>query len=103
MTAKELQKRGAKAELLRVLQTEDGSFYSESAEGKILYRVIADDQETSCTCADGTVMASCSSMRCRAVDGAAGQTPVARNAAICPQSQGRPCAARPIITPAAPV
>ena len=52
MTAKELQKRGAKAELLRVLQTEDGSFYAESAEGKILYRVIADDQETSCTCAD---------------------------------------------------
>ena len=54
MTAKELQKRGAKAELLRVLQTEDGSFYAESAEGKILYRVISDDQETSCTCADFT-------------------------------------------------
>ena len=54
MTAKELQKRGAKAEMLRVLQTEDGAFYAESAEGKILYRVIADDQETSCTCADFT-------------------------------------------------
>jgi len=54
MTAKELQKRGVKAELLRVLQTEDGAFYAESAEGKILYRVIADDQETSCTCADFT-------------------------------------------------
>ena len=54
MTAKELQKRGVKAELLRVLQTEDGSFYAESAEGKILYRVIADDTETSCTCADFT-------------------------------------------------
>ena len=54
MTAKELQKRGAKAEWLRVLQTEDGSFYAESAEGKILYRVILDDQETSCTCADFT-------------------------------------------------
>jgi len=54
MTAKELQKRGAKAEMLRVLQTEDGSFYAESAEGKILYRVILDDQETSCTCADFT-------------------------------------------------
>jgi hypothetical protein len=54
MTAKELQKRGAKAEMLVVLQTEDGSFYAESAEGKILYRVIADDQETSCTCADFT-------------------------------------------------
>jgi len=54
MTAKELQQRSAKAEMLRVLQTEDGSFYAESAEGKILYRVIADDQETSCTCADWT-------------------------------------------------
>jgi len=54
MTAKELQKRGARAELLRVLQTEDGSFYAESAEGKILYRVILDDQESSCTCADFT-------------------------------------------------
>jgi len=54
MTAKELQKRGAKSESLRVLQTEDGSFYVESAEGRILYRVIADDQETSCTCADFT-------------------------------------------------
>ena len=33
MTAKELQKRNAKAENLRVLQTEDGSYYVESAEG----------------------------------------------------------------------
>lgn len=54
MTARELQKRGAKAEWLRVLQTDDGAFYSESAEGKILYRVILDDQQTSCTCADFT-------------------------------------------------
>jgi hypothetical protein len=45
MTAKELQKRGAKAEWLRVLQTEDGSFYVESDEGKVLYRVIADDRD----------------------------------------------------------
>ena len=52
MTAKEPIKRNAKAENLRVLQTEDGLFYVESAEGKILYRVILDDQETSCTCAD---------------------------------------------------
>jgi hypothetical protein len=54
MTAKVLQKRVAKAKLLRVLQTEDGAFYAESAEGKILYRVILDDQETSCTCTDFT-------------------------------------------------
>ena len=54
MTTKELQKRGAKAEMLKVLQTEDGSFYVESAEGKILYRVVMDDTEISCTCADFT-------------------------------------------------
>ena len=29
MTAKELQRRGARAELLRVFQTEDGSFYAD--------------------------------------------------------------------------
>ena len=52
MTAKEIQKRNAKAENLRVLQAEDGSFYVESEKGKILYNVILDDQETSCTCGD---------------------------------------------------
>ena len=46
VTAKKLQKRRAKAEMLRVLQTEDGSSYAESAEGKILYRVTADDRDT---------------------------------------------------------
>jgi predicted nucleic acid-binding Zn finger protein len=52
MTAKELQKRNAKAENLRVLQTEDGSYYVESAEGKILYNVVLNDDDTSCTCGD---------------------------------------------------
>ena len=52
MTAKELQKRNAKAENLRVLQTEDGSYYVESAEGKILYNVALNDDDTSCTCGD---------------------------------------------------
>ena len=52
MTAKEIQKRNAKAENLRVLQAEDGSFYVESEKGKILYNVVLDDQETSCTCGD---------------------------------------------------
>ena len=52
MTAKEIQKRNAKAENLMVLQAEDGSFYVESEKGKILYNVVLDDQETSCTCGD---------------------------------------------------
>ena len=52
MTAKELQKRNAKAENLRVLQTEDGSYYVESAEGKILYNVALNDDESGCTCGD---------------------------------------------------
>ncbi|MGA7305843.1 MAG: SWIM zinc finger family protein [Rhodothermales bacterium] len=52
MTAKELQNRNAKAENLRVLQTEDGSYYVESAEGKILYNVVLNDDDTSCTCGD---------------------------------------------------
>jgi len=52
MTTKELQKRNAKAESLRVLQTDDGTFYVESAEGKIMYHVVFDDQIESCTCGD---------------------------------------------------
>ena len=52
MTAKEIQKRNAKAENLRVLQAEDGSFYVTSESGKILYNVVIDDQESSCTCGD---------------------------------------------------
>ncbi len=52
MTAKEIQRRNAKAENLRVLQADDGSFYVESEKGKILYNVVLDDEETSCTCGD---------------------------------------------------
>ena len=52
MTATEIQKRNAKAESLRVLQSEDGQFFVESEKGKILYNVILDDEETSCTCGD---------------------------------------------------
>ena len=52
MTATEIQKRNAKAESLRVLQSEDGQFFVESERGKILYNVILDDEETSCTCGD---------------------------------------------------
>lgn len=52
MTAKELQQRNAKAETLRVLQTEDGQFFVESEKGKILYSVIFTDEQMSCTCGD---------------------------------------------------
>ena len=52
MTAKELQKRNHKAENLRVLQTEDGSYFVESEKGKILYQVTLTDDEASCTCGD---------------------------------------------------
>ena len=52
MSPREIQRRNAKAENLRVLQAEDGTFYVESEKGKILYNVILDDQQTNCTCGD---------------------------------------------------
>jgi hypothetical protein len=52
MTAKELQKRNGKSENLRVLQTEDGSYFCESSEGKILYNITINDEGMSCTCGD---------------------------------------------------
>jgi len=52
MTAKELQQRNEKADHLRVLQTDDGQFFVESGEGKILYNVNFSDDGDSCTCAD---------------------------------------------------
>jgi hypothetical protein len=52
MTAKELQKRDGKSENLRVLQTDDGSYFCESSEGKILYNVNVNDEGMSCTCGD---------------------------------------------------
>jgi predicted nucleic acid-binding Zn finger protein len=52
MTAKEIQKRNTKAESLKVLLSEDGQFFVESERGKILYNVLLDDEETSCTCGD---------------------------------------------------
>ena len=44
MTAKEIAKRNQKAEQLKVLQTDDGQFFVESGEGKILYAVSLDDE-----------------------------------------------------------
>ena len=52
MTAKEIQQRNTKAENLRVLQTDDGQFFVESGEGKILYNVTLDDLGDVCTCVD---------------------------------------------------
>jgi predicted nucleic acid-binding Zn finger protein len=52
MTAKELQQRNEKADHLRVLQTDDGQFFVESGEGKILYNVTVSDNGDQCTCGD---------------------------------------------------
>ena len=54
MTAKELQKRNGKSENLRVLQTDEGNYFCESSEGKILYGVTINDEGMSCTCGDWT-------------------------------------------------
>ena len=52
MTAKELQQRNEKADHLRVLQTDDGQYFVESGEGKILYNVSVSDDGDACTCGD---------------------------------------------------
>jgi hypothetical protein len=52
MVAKELQKRSTRSENLRVLQTDDGSYFCESSEGKILYNVVINDEGMSCNCGD---------------------------------------------------
>ena len=52
MTAKEIQKRNKKSAQLKILQTEEGKFYVESGEGKILYNVTINEKEKSCTCGD---------------------------------------------------
>jgi predicted nucleic acid-binding Zn finger protein len=50
MTSKEIQKRNAKAEQLKVLQSETGYFFVESEKGKILYSI--DLERPNCTCGD---------------------------------------------------
>jgi hypothetical protein len=52
MTAKEIQKRNAKANQLKVIQTENGQLFVESSQGKILYNVTIKDDERMCTCGD---------------------------------------------------
>ena len=50
MTAKEIQKRNKKAEQLRVIQVDPETYYVESSDGKICYRVSGDLE--SCQCGD---------------------------------------------------
>ncbi|MFC1826286.1 SWIM zinc finger family protein [Thermodesulfobacteriota bacterium] len=52
MTAKEIQKRNKKSEQLKVLETDDGQFFVESGEGKILYNVVLGNEGNTCTCGD---------------------------------------------------
>jgi len=54
MTAKELQKRNEKSQHLRVVQVDDETFYVESSEGKICYRVSFENEKQACTCGDYT-------------------------------------------------
>ena len=64
MTAKEIQKRNQKSEQLKVLQTDDGQYFVESGEGKILYNVTIDDEGDGCTCGDFAKNPLCQD-RCR--------------------------------------
>ena len=53
MTAQELQKRNEKAQYLRVIQAEEGTYFVESEEGKICYKVFYQDgKESYCSCGD---------------------------------------------------
>lgn len=52
MTAKEIQKRNVKSNQLKVIQTENGQIFVESSQGKILYNVVFNKNEQSCTCGD---------------------------------------------------
>jgi len=52
VTAKEIQKRNKKSAQLKVLETDDGQFFVESGEGKIMYNVVLGDKGNTCTCGD---------------------------------------------------
>lgn len=52
MTAQELQKRNEKARKLRVIGVDSETFYVESSEGKICYRVANDNGQLICSCGD---------------------------------------------------
>jgi len=52
MTSKNVQKRNEKAQNLRVIAVDKGTFFVESEEGKICYRVELNSYGVSCTCGD---------------------------------------------------
>ncbi|MCK4379047.1 MAG: SWIM zinc finger family protein [Deltaproteobacteria bacterium] len=52
MTSKNVQKRNEKAQNLRVIAVDKGTFFVESEEGKICYRVELNSYGASCTCGD---------------------------------------------------
>jgi hypothetical protein len=52
MMAKELQRRNEKAQQLRVIQVEEGSFFVESGDGKIAYKALFTDDKEYCSCPD---------------------------------------------------
>jgi hypothetical protein len=54
MTAKELQKRNERSQHLRVIQVDEDTYYVESSEGKICYRVMFEGDAITCTCGDFT-------------------------------------------------
>jgi hypothetical protein len=52
MTPQEMQKRNGKAQQLRVIQVDTGSFYVESGDGKVAYKCLVTDEKELCTCLD---------------------------------------------------
>ena len=52
MTSKNVQSRNEKAQNLRVIAVDKGTFFVESEEGKICYRVELNSYGASCTCGD---------------------------------------------------
>jgi hypothetical protein len=52
MTAKEIQRRNGKAQSLRVIQVEEGSYFVESSDGKIAYKAMLTNDKVFCTCLD---------------------------------------------------
>jgi hypothetical protein len=50
--AKEMVKRNERAQQLRVIQVDEGSFYVESGDGKIAYKCLVTDEKEQCTCLD---------------------------------------------------
>ena len=66
MTAKELQKRNEKSQHLRVVQVDDQTYYVESSEGKICYRVSSEGDRQVCSCVDfSRGIKSDSAFRCK--------------------------------------